>query len=453
MGSESHPLMRVVARGTVGGASGLMHSGMLLQRSGSAERKDCSVKFEHRPPADRGKTGGAGNGGGGVAGFQPYSAGDVSLPAKVSTPPPVQRPSPLPKRPKGRFFVAALLLGVCAFGAYNVWDAFFRYRAYGVVQGTVIEVSVPWDGAVQYIHVTEGEAVRQGQVLLTLENVDLRQQLARLEDELRLAQANLEAEVSKLKWDKQWQEDRYQDARVDYYEVWGKLLEEQAKLTRLKLTLTRTQELHDRHAVSDAELEQALLGAQGQRQKVEKLQSALVEARSRVETTLGRAERGSDQLKPKLIAIESLHGEIARARERLDQGQVCSPVNGLLVKRHCSVGERLHGLDPVFSILEEGSLEVVMYLPQSISTRFGVGDRLFLEVDPYHGRLPGTVVRLGEQYETAPESIARHYRKDQQLLPVHVSPDTEFDRWMALRVGGVAKLPFGWPRLPERGGE
>jgi multidrug resistance efflux pump len=410
------------------------------------------VKFEHRPPAERGKPTGAANGGGGTSGFQPYAAANVTVPPAVAGPAAVNRPTPLPKRAKGRFFVAALLLSVCAFGAYGVWDAFFRYRAYGVVQGRVIEVSAPWDGAVQYIHISEGEVVRQGQVLLTLENVELRQRLAQLEDQVRLAQANLEAEVSKLKWDKQWHQDRHQDARVEYFEVWGKLLEEQAKLTQLKLALKRTQQLHERAAMSDAELEEAILGAQGQRQKVEKLEAALVEARNRVESTAGRAERGSDQLKPKLIAIESLQAEIARARERLDQGQVRAPVNGLLVKRHCSAGERLRALQPVFSILEEGSLEVVMYLPQSISTRYQVGDRLYLEIDPYHERLPGTVARLGEQFETAPESIARHYCKDQQLLPVHVRPDTEFDRWMALRVGGVAKLPFALPRWPRRSG-
>lgn len=429
------------------------HSGVLLWSRRSAERKDCSVKFEHRPPSERGKPSGAGNGGGGVSAFQPYASANVPVPSTVTPAAVVNRPKPLPKRPKGRFFVAALLLSVCAFGVYSVWDSFFRYRAYGVVQGRVIEVSVPWDGAVQYIHVTEGELLRQGEVLLTLENVALRQRLAELEDELRLAQANLEAEVSKLKWDKQWHQDRHQDARVEYFEVWGKLLEEQAKLTQLKLALKRTQQLHARSAVSDAELEQAILGAQGQRQKVEKLEAALVEARNRVESTAGRAERGSDQLKPKLIAIEALQAEIARARERLDEGQVRAPVNGLLVERHCSVGERLRAMERAFSILEEGSLEVVMYFPQSISTRYQAGDRLALELDPYRERLPGTVARLGEQFETAPESIARHYRKDQQLLPVHVRPDAEFDRWMALRVGGVAKLPYRMPLLPEGGRE
>src|SRR5262249_17936487 len=78
----------------------------------------------------------------------------------VPRPAPPPPPPPLPKRPKGRWFIGLLLLAVCGFIGYKVWDSYFRYQAYGTVEGRIIQVSPPWDGVVKYVHVREGETVR-----------------------------------------------------------------------------------------------------------------------------------------------------------------------------------------------------------------------------------------------------------------------------------------------------
>src|SRR5438105_1867623 len=62
-----------------------------------------------------------------------------------SRPVPVVRPSPVPRRPRGRWFLGVILLAIIAVGSYNVWHAYFRYRAYGTVTGHMIAVSPPWD--------------------------------------------------------------------------------------------------------------------------------------------------------------------------------------------------------------------------------------------------------------------------------------------------------------------
>src|SRR5262249_1252347 len=83
---------------------------------------------------------------------------------------PPTRPTPLPKRPKGRWFVAVLLLGACYAAAHQVWQAYFRYQAYGTVTGKVVQLSPPWDGVLVAVHVKEGQEVRQGDPLVTLES-------------------------------------------------------------------------------------------------------------------------------------------------------------------------------------------------------------------------------------------------------------------------------------------
>src|SRR5262249_24986140 len=139
--------------------------------------------------------------------------------------------------------------------------------------------------------------------------------------------------------------------------------------------------------------------------------------------------------------------EMTRNKEELARCQVRAPANGLVLKVLRCAGESCKAAEPVVVLLEEGSLEVVLYLPQQASDRLTMGDAVDLTVEPYPEPVSCTLVRLGTQYESAPEQIKRHYSVGQKLLPVYLQPREELARWIALRVGGVVKLPAGVPAL------
>jgi multidrug resistance efflux pump len=369
---------------------------------------------------------------------------------------PVVRPAPLPKRPKGRWFVGVILVAICAYATYQVWNVYFRYRAYGTVTGRIIELSPPWEGVVRSIYVHEGETVRQGQLLVSVHNMELSQRYDQLGDELKVAQAHLEAEVAKLKWQVAFNIDQGQGSLATYFETSGKLLQEQAKLDELTSTLRRVLILESQKAISKQEVEQIRFQKLGQEQRVAKLAESLVELKKRAELarvllqrgaglSKGQSEDGYEQLKPNLARIEALHADRIRLQERLAQSQVCAPANGLVVKLHHFAGENCKASEPLLSILEEGSLQVVLYLPQEASTSFAVGEEINVLVEPHAQLLSCALARLGERYEPAPENIKRHFSADQKLLPMYLQPKDEPARWVALRVGGVAKLPYDWP--------
>ncbi|TXT35460.1 MAG: Secretion protein HlyD family, partial [Planctomycetota bacterium] len=113
--------------------------------------------------------------------------------------PPVMSATP-PRPPKGRFFVVGMVLTVLGFGTFRVWDSFFHYTAFGVIEGRTVAVPAPVSGLVRYVHVSEGDQVRQGDLLLTLDQHDLELRLGRLDDQLRMAQAKLDAELSATQW-------------------------------------------------------------------------------------------------------------------------------------------------------------------------------------------------------------------------------------------------------------
>jgi multidrug resistance efflux pump len=291
---------------------------------------------------------------------------------------------------------------------------------------------------------------------MTLENLEMRQRYLQLGDELRVAQATLEAESAKLKWQFAYSMDQSQGAVVAYYETLGNLLREQSRLEDLKINLKRAELLSPPKAISREEYDQIRYAKEGQEQRVAKLQEALGELKKRADQanvlmkkkgqlSTGMADNGADQLKPNLIRIEAIQAERNRLQERLDQGLIRAPCNGLVLKVRRFAGERCKVGEPLLTILEEGSVQIVVYLPQDASTLLAPGEDVNLVVEPYPELLGCTVVRLGDQFEPAPENIKRHYREGQKLLPVVLRPKEEWTRWMALRVGGVVKLSYRWP--------
>ncbi len=361
---------------------------------------------------------------------------------KAPQTPPARVP---PRRRKGQWFVGTMLMAVLCYAGYQVWHGFFRYQAFGTVVGRAIEISPPWNGIVRSVHVTEGEVVRQDQLLVTVDNVELQQRIAKLEDELRIAQADLEAEASKLKWRMAQNHDLHQETWSEYYRALGNLYVEEARLGEAKVTHQRMVGLHAQDKITSQQMEELAFQVQGLEKKVDNLRTALVELRKGLDLSSDLSADGADQLKPFFARIESLQTELARLRELLTMGEVKAPANGLVLRRHRYTGEHAPVTNPLLTLVEEGSLEIVLYCRQHAVGNIEEGDVLKVVVEPEPDPIRCRVARIGDQYEAAPAHIQRNYYARENLLPVYLKPLVSHPR---LKIGATVKLPYSDERAP-----
>lgn len=383
---------------------------------------------------------------------------------QASEAPKPARPTPLPKRPKGRWFVGLLLVGTLAFAGHHVWSTWFRYRAFGTITCKTVEVSPPWDAVVEFVHRRQGDRVRQGDLLMTVQNLELRHRSAQIADELVVEQAKLEAEAARIKWEAAYSLDQNRGALATYYEVYGTLLQEQSKLEENANALARVEKPEAKGTVSAETIDKLRLAKQGQDAKIGMLEESLAELKRRAdeadvllrngkELSVALVDHSREQLKPIVARITALKAERARVVERLAGGEIRSPVNGVVLKHLRQVGESCKSDAAIVSLLDESSLQVVLYLDQKDTTAFAPGDSLELQFEPYDQPLHCTLARLGDQFEPAPEQIRHNYREGQELLPAYLEPAGEDERWMALRRNGVVKLSRSAPsalRLAKR---
>lgn len=337
--------------------------------------------------------------------------------------------------------IAGLMFAACAGGIATVWDSLLRYQAYGVVTGKVIEISAPIGGVLKYVHVREGDEVRQDVRLATVFDLENEQKLERIEDELRVAEATLHAETAKVQWQAQVQDTEMSKSLADFYEGAGQVFETNGDLGVIRNELERTKALIESKAAREVDLKTQVIQEQAQQEKLASVQQALKVLKDRAEAAANSPRLGAEQLAPLVAKVDMLLNETKRIRDWASQGELRAPVNGTVLHRHHPAGECVKSHEPLFSVIEESSLEIELYLPQEITDKYKVGDTVKLKIEPFTDLVPCKVTAIGTEHRQPPSNIEVFYRKDVKLLPIRVQPPAELAGDKRMSIGAVAKLP------------
>lgn len=367
------------------------------------------------------------------------------MPEPLGFPQPSHKPLlsiPNPPRAKGRWFLTLFLLAIIGILSWYIWEEYFRHLAYGTVSGKLIDVSPPYNGFLASTNVQDGEIIVQGQSVFVVSNQELMLRYIKAKDEINVTSADIQSMVAKLKLDFAFNIEN-NGILVSYYENLSRLGFEQAKLEDYKAVLGRADRLSKVKAVSDEERSRIFYEKKGQEEKVSKLIEVGEALKKRVEKNDKLLNEDAviagwkDQLRPLEEKIKALNNEIGYLRKIIEDGEVKSPANGVVVKKSHNFGEQVEYGKPVFQILEETSKNVIMYIPQNQSDKFVVGLQMDLIIVP-DKKVVGTVTKVGEKYELAPEQVKRFYKAGQHLLPVHFKIDDNQE----VKYGAVVRMPL-----------
>jgi hypothetical protein len=98
----------------------------------------------------------------------------------------------------------------------------------------------------------------------------------------------------------------------------------------------------------------------------------------------------------------------------------------------------------ILELVEDGSLEIALYLPQYQANQWAIGDVVHVRVEPHTNTIPCVVQRVGDQLQAAPAVIQRYYRSQEHLIPVYLQPKESGVNDGGLRLGSEVRLPFAW---------
>ena len=313
-------------------------------------------------------------------------------------------------------------------------------NAYAAVE--IAQVTPSVGGTISEVLVTDTQAVKQGDVLVRIDQTDARLALAQAEADLGRATRRVKGFVAN---------DGSLAAQIaareaDEQRAAAQLAAAEADFARAKIDLSRREALAASGSVSGDELTRAKNAFAGAEANLAAARAAAAQAKANRTTALSSREANAV-----LIAgtNEETNPEVAFARARRDQAAVDlertvirAPVDGIVAKRQVQLGQRVQPGMPLLAVVPVQEMHVNANFKEVELRKVRVGQKVELYADlygssvRYQGVVEGFSAGSGAAFSAIPaQNATGNWIKVVQRLPVRIRLDPKELEAHPLKVG------------------
>ncbi|MCH7315538.1 HlyD family efflux transporter periplasmic adaptor subunit [Acinetobacter sp. ANC 3882] len=340
------------------------------------------------------------------------------------------------------FFALILILAAILYG---IWALFFNHsvstdNAY--VGAETAQITSMVSGQVAEVLVKDTQQVKQGDVLVRIDERDAKIQLAQAQAELAKAQRQYkqsQANSSSLNSQVVVRNDEITSAQAQVTKA-------QADYDRAVLELKRRNELAATGAISKEELSKAQSAVSTAKASLELTQAGLAQAtssRKAAESTFAANEaliQGVNEASTPDVLVAKAHVE--QAALDLERTVIRAPVDGVVARRNIQIGQRVAPGTAMMSVVPVSALYVDANYKESQLAKVKAGQKVTLRSDlygddvVYHGTVQGFSGGTGAAFALIPaQNATGNWIKVVQRLPVRISLDPKELEEHPLRVG------------------
>ncbi|HYC31845.1 MAG TPA: HlyD family secretion protein [Gemmatimonadales bacterium] len=335
-------------------------------------------------------------------------------------PPPAAESSPTARVPGRRRLVWALL--VAGVLATLVWG--FRAWQYGrthestdnaQVDGHIVPVLAKVGGYVGAVRVGENQHVRENEVLVQLDSLELRQRLAQAEAEVAAAAAAAGVAGNAGQAEAAVREAMSQEAATEAQIAAARAAEANAIADR-----RRYEKLAEVGGVSQQQLDAARAAAEAAVADRESLERRAVAGSASVTGARAGVRLAEARLQAALAARDA-------AALQLSYTTIRAPAAGVVARRQVEAGQLAQPGQPLLSVVADTGVYVTANLKETQLDRVRVGQPVELDVDAYGGcTARGTVESIsgatGAKFSLIPpENATGNFTKVVQRVPVRIA--------------------------------
>lgn len=364
----------------------------------------------------------------------------------------------------------------------------------GTIEGIEVPILTEIGGAVQQLHVDEGRRVHKGEVLAVLDQRALEQQVKEAQAGVELSQAALDdakagardQELTKALYQieqsqAQIQQLLSQNGKLETTREQREALVEQAnsQLSGAKSTLEFHQNklqdleaLFKQGAISEERLDDQREAVEQASTAVNNWQGQVKQQEAQLRMTYQEKDAMAAQIKSAQAqektaevqldllkegatahAIKQLMAQKKMAEARLEQARIAltkavitSPTDGVVVRKNVTRGEVLKPSFQLFTLYEEGKLELKVYVPEAQLQQVVVGKEVQITVDAYPEQtFKGKIKHIAEEAEFTPKNVQTADERTKLVFEVTIEVA---EGWEKLKPGMPADVTFAGSESP-----
>lgn len=307
--------------------------------------------------------------------------------------------------------------------------------ASGRIEGRITTLTPKTSAWVVALHADEGQAVRQGQLLATLDDQAQRERVRAVEEQVRALDQRLVAANSQLGMTERQVTLQIEQTTAAQREAEARLRRARSSLVQAERDAQRAAVLVAKELVAPQEGEHARLTADMAAQSVKEAEEALESSGKQV----ALARLGLEQvaiLRAERDALARQRGQalaqLAEQQSHVVDFSVKSPIDGRVLTRTVERGERVEPGTPLFTLVDLDRLYVKIYVPEPSIGKVALGQEARVSVDAYPGRaFPARVSRISQEAEFTPKNVETREERVKLVFAVEVA--------LAENPGGVLK--------------
>ncbi len=365
----------------------------------------------------------------------------------------LQTPSPLPHKQKPQRHIPKplIILGILALlagGGYGIYRGFFDHPEpdglflSGRIEGDETDISAKTGGKIATVAVRKGDIVKPGQLLIQIDDADLRAQVRGYEAKVRSAQENLKRYQQQLpilsaqleqanlstQQVKQESQGKIREVENTLAASRAQLIQAQANLKLAQVKQRRYGDLAAQGAVSlqtkdeyDTSVQTNQATVDAARQQVKSAEGSLIQAQATLRNPPIKAAAAlqiEKQITQAQTDIATQQQEVRNAQATLEQYQanlnylvINSPLAGNVITRSVEPGEVVAAGNPLLTIINLDNLYLRGFIPEGDigKVRVGQSSLVYLDASPQQP-LQAIVTRVDPKASFTPENT--YFKKD-----------------------------------------
>jgi membrane fusion protein (multidrug efflux system) len=343
----------------------------------------------------------------------------------------------------GTPFLVVLLAAAVVYTISRNWNSWEGGRIEQVtddayVRGDLTPLSTKVAGIVKDVEVADFQSVRQGDLIVELDDDDYRAQVAQASAAVEAAKAAIENNRRQ----KQLQQAKVDRALAGVSEAEAEISASQAGIEAAQADIDRTlperrrqESLIRTNSTTQQKLEQVVAEEERSRAQLASRQASLQQAKAALSSSHSAADaerRGLDVLNSQeLQLIADLHAKEAAltvTQVNLGYTKICAPGDGSVGERQVRPGQLVSPGTQVISFVSKTKWVQANYRETQL-TNVKVGDTAEIRIDEYPGKLfNGKVIEIapasGSQFALLPpDNATGNYTKVVQRIPVKIAFD------------------------------
>lgn len=304
--------------------------------------------------------------------------------------------------------ISGVLVTVTWWKNRSVWPEGL-IQANGRIEGDLISVATKFTGRIDKLLVREGDTVTAGQVMVQLDDVQVRARVKQAQEGWNALEARVQATHEDLAVLNLQVPLAIEAAEAKVREVKAKLQQAFAVEKEARRELNRLRHLYEKGNISRQELEVKQREWDVAYHDVTVMQSSLAQAKK----DLAQAELGWRRIRAKESEVAALEHQRDQAEAVLEEVEsvlndltIRAPANGTITTRIADIGEVVSAGAPLFEMVDLDRLYLQVYVPevQIGKIRLGLPARIF--TDPFPDQpFPAVVRYIASRAEFTPKEV------------------------------------------------